>query len=80
MASERARVLVEFVRTNLLGGADVPVTPETSLTDGLLDSMGVVLLAAFVEERFGVRVEDADLRTGALGTVADIVALVERRR
>jgi acyl carrier protein len=79
MATERARELVKFVRTSLLGGAEVPLTPETPLTDGLLDSMGVVLLAAFVEERFGVRVEDADVRAGALGTIADILALVERR-
>jgi acyl carrier protein len=81
MTDERARALVEFVRTNLLAGADGPLTPETRLlTEGLLDSMGLVLLAGFVEERFGVRVEDADLRAGELETITDILALVDRRR
>jgi acyl carrier protein len=80
MADDRARVLVEFVRTNLLAGADGPITPQTRLvSDGVLDSMGLVLLAGFIEERFGVRVEDADLRAGELETVADIVALIDRR-
>jgi len=73
-------VLVEFVRTNLLAGADGPIKPQTRLvSDGVLDSMGLVLLAGFIEERFGVRVEDADLRAGELETVADIVALIDRR-
>jgi acyl carrier protein len=80
MADDRARELVEFVRTNLLGAADAPVTSQTTLNGGLLDSMGLVLLAAYVEERFGVRVDDADLRTGELATIADILALVDRRR
>ena len=80
MADDRARALVEFVRTNMLVGTDLPITPETRLvSDGVLDSMGLVLLAGFIEERFGVRVEDADLRAGELETVADIVALIDRR-
>ena len=80
MADDRARALVEFVRTNMLAGTDGPITPETRLvSDGVLDSMGLVLLAGFIEERFGVRVEDADLRAGELETVAEIVALIDRR-
>jgi acyl carrier protein len=81
MADDRARALMEFVRTNLLAGRDGSITPETRLlTDGLVDSMGLVLLAGFIEERFGVRIDDADLRAGELETIADILALVDRRR
>jgi acyl carrier protein len=81
MADDRARELAQFVRTNLLAGAQDHVTPETRLlSEGLVDSMGLVLLAAFIEERFGVRIEDADLRAGELETIADILALVDRRR
>jgi len=77
----RARELVNFVRTNLLPGAPEAITSETRLLgDGLVDSMGLVLLAGFIEERFGVRLDDADLRAGELETIADILALVDRRR
>jgi len=80
MADERARALVDFVRTNMLAGADGAITPDTRLvSDGILDSMGIVLLAGFIEERFGVRVDDADLRAGELETIADILGLIDRR-
>jgi len=50
MADERARALVDFVRTNMLAGADGAITPDTRLvSDGILDSMGIVLLAGFIE-------------------------------
>ena len=42
--------------------------------------MGLVLLAAFVEERFGVRVDDSDVRAGGFDTVSDILKLIDRAR
>ena len=78
MRDERVRILQQFVRSRL--AVDRPVTADTRLvSDGLLDSMGLVLLAAFAEERFGVRLDDADLRDGQLETIANIVALIDRR-
>ena len=74
-------MLLEFIRTKLLLDDGRALTPETKLVSGqIVDSMGLVLLAAFVEEQFGVRVDDADLRTGDLDTVTDILALVDRQR
>jgi acyl carrier protein len=74
-------VLLDFIRKKLLVDDGRALTPETPLVSGKhVDSMGLVLLAAFVEEQFGVRVDDADLRTGELDTVADFLALVDRRR
>lgn len=81
MADDRARVLADFIRTNLLADKGRPLTAATPLlSEGLLDSMGLVLLAAFVEERFRVRIEDGDLRAGALETIGDVLALVDSRR
>ena len=80
MSDPRAAVLLDFIRTKLLVDDGRELTPQTRLVSAqLVDSMGLVLLAAFVEEQFGVRVDDADLRTGDLDTVADILALVDRR-
>jgi acyl carrier protein len=55
--------------------ADTPL-----LKSGLIDSMGYVLLAAFVEERFGVQITDADLRSGELDTIGDLLAFLDRPR
>ena len=80
MADDRVRALVDFVKTNLLADRRHVVTADTPLlADGVVDSMGLVLLAAFVEEQFGVRVDDADFRDGSLATIADIVALLDAR-
>ncbi|HYV56626.1 MAG TPA: acyl carrier protein [Candidatus Nitrosopolaris sp.] len=81
MGDARADALIEFVERNLLTDLGRRVTPDTPLlAGGVVDSMGLVLLAAFVEERFGVHLEDADLREGALTTIADVVALLDARR
>jgi acyl carrier protein len=81
MPDDRTRVLLDYVRTKLVVDAGRALTPETRLvSERVIDSMGLVLLAAFVEERFGVRVDDADLRAGEIESVADILALVDRRR
>src|SRR5262249_54825568 len=81
MGDARADALIEFVERNLLTDPGRRVTPDTPLlAGGVVDSMGLVLLAAFVEERFGVHLDDADLREGALTTIADVVALLDARR
>ncbi|HSV05306.1 MAG TPA: acyl carrier protein [Candidatus Binatus sp.] len=80
MREERVRILTDFVQANLLADRSRRVTPYTRLLrDGMVDSMGLVLLAAFVEERFNVRLEDADLRNGGAETIADIAALIDAR-
>jgi acyl carrier protein len=74
-------LLLDFVRTRLLSDERPDLTAYTKLvTDQAVDSMGLVLLAAFVEERFGIRIADADLRAGGLETLAEIAALIDRQR
>jgi len=81
MPDERADVLLDFIRAKLLVGEERAVTADTPLvSDRIVDSMGLVLLAAFVEERFGVRIDDGDLRESDLESVTDILALIDRRR
>ena len=50
---------------------------DTSLIDsGVIDSTGVLELVAFLERRFGVRIEDAEVTPEQLDTIARIEALV----
>ena len=81
MSDDRCRVLLDFVRTKLLSDERLAPRADTRLvSERVVDSMGLVMLAAFLEERFGVRVDDADLRAGGVVTVADMVALIDRAR
>ena len=59
---------------------EVP-SPETDLiATGALDSLGLVELFVQLENRFGVRVDMADLEVDHFRSVASIVAFVSARR
>lgn len=80
MDDPRVQVLADYVATLQVdrGRSFDAATPLLSAR--ILDSMGMVMLAAFVEERFGVRVDDADFRAGGLERLTDVLALVDRAR
>ena len=54
-----------------------PITPDASLADLGLDSLGLADLAVAVEERFGVRLARGDV--GGLRTIRDVAATVQRK-
>lgn len=57
------------------------VGPTDSLLDsGLLDSVGIFELVAFLESTFGVKVEDEAIVPEHFETVAQVAAFVERLR
>jgi acyl carrier protein len=72
--------LLQFVREELASGADPTTIDEnTPLIDGgLIDSMGLMRLIVFIEERGGVRVPDSEVLPDNFQTVADIDNLIRR--
>ena len=60
--SEHENALTEFVRNELLHGRKVALTDDADLLSaGIVDSLGILRLVAFIEERFGVKVPDEDV-------------------
>lgn len=60
--TEHENALAEFVRNELLHGRKVALTSEADLLSaGIVDSLGILRLVAFIEERFGVKVPDEDV-------------------
>ena len=60
------------------GGA--PVTRETPLLEaGILDSINLVRLVQFLEERFGISIPDGDMGAELFELPASVSAYVERR-
>jgi acyl carrier protein len=54
--------IAEFVRHELLHGRKIALTDDTDLLSaGIVDSLGILRLVAFIEERFGVKVPDEDV-------------------
>jgi acyl carrier protein len=81
MNDDDAAALLQFIRDEVLADPSTEVSASTPLiSKGLVDSLGVTRLAAFIEDRFGIRFDDVEIRAGVAETVNDILALVRKRR
>lgn len=70
----------EFLVTDLLYDRDLAgLKPEDDLIErGLLDSLGILKVVTFCEERFGITIPDAEVLPDHMASVRAIAALVER--
>jgi len=73
--------LLTYIRDTLLHGNPAPLAPGTSLIEtGALDSIALVNLLSYVEDRTGVRIPDTEVTPENFDTVESIEALVQRLR
>jgi acyl carrier protein len=70
----------EFIVTNFYVPEARAVGDDTSLLDqGIVDSTGVLEVTAFLEERFGITIDDSEIVPENLDTIANIAAFVARK-
>lgn len=66
-----------FITDNYLFGQSARFGDEDSLTGtGIIDSTGVLEMAAFLEERYGIIVENEDLLPDNLDSIAKLTAFL----
>lgn len=72
----------QFVRESFLyARPDLDLRPDLPLLEaGIIDSMGVMELIDFLQARFGISIDDAEITEENLGTLHGIAALVRRKR
>jgi len=78
-AREKVR---EYIIENFLFGDAGPLVDDTmSLLDGgIIDSVGVMELVAFLEQDFGLQVSDEELVPENLDSVANLVGFIDRKQ
>ena len=70
----------EFIVTNFYVPDASLLGDDTSLLDqGIVDSTGVLEVTAFLEERFGIQIEDSEIVPENLDTIGSIVAFLARK-
>ncbi len=76
-----AKQFREFIIDNfMLGRAPDELTDDASLLDkGIIDSTGVLELVGFIEQTFGITVEDDELVPKNLDSVQSLTAYVTRK-
>ena len=73
--------LLEFAKRDLLHGAADDLDADTPLLElGVLDSLSMVGLLAYVDEAFGVKIPEDDVLPDHFDTLRSIAALVADRR
>jgi acyl carrier protein len=69
-----------YIQEEVLFETDTAIDDDTPLLNGILDSMALLRLVAFLEEEFAIEVDDVDITAQNFGTVADIARMVEASR
>jgi acyl carrier protein len=81
MMSQITDELSSFIAKNILKqpgrviGAD-----EKLISAGLIDSFSLMDLALFVEDTYGVRIEDTELNADKFDTLNQLATLIESRK
>ncbi len=76
---DELEILADYVRKE--SGFKGVLDPQTDLlAANILDSFSIVQLVVFVQEHFGVEFEAEDLTRENLATLANIVALIVKRK
>ena len=68
----------QFIKDTFL--VDEVGDDDSFLTNGIIDSLGVMQLVTFIESEYGVGVADTDLVPENFDSVARVAAYVERLR
>lgn len=72
--------LSDYIALEILQDPERIIRPDEPLiTSGLIDSFHLVDLALFVEDRFGVRIEDSELSADRFDTLAQLADIILQR-
>lgn len=79
--SETVTALGEYIATKILKQPKRAIRPDEPLiSNGLIDSFSLVDLGLFVEERFGVRIDDSELNADTFDSLAQLAEIIEQRQ
>ena len=79
--SDIAAQLSTFIATTILKQPKRSIGDSESLiSTGLIDSFSLMDLALFVEDMFGVHIEDTELNADTFDTLTQLTSLIESRK
>ena len=79
--SDTAEQLSTFIATTILKQPKRAIDDaEPLISNGLIDSFSLMDLALFVEDTFGVRIEDTELNADTFDNLTQLTSLIESRK
>lgn len=81
MNQDMLNSLAAFIAANILKQPKRLIQPtEALISSGLINSFSLVDLGLFVEETFGVRIDDTELNAETFDTLEQLAALIQTRQ
>ena len=79
--SDTQTVVGDYVSTSILKQPKRKILMnEPLISSGLIDSFSLVDLALFIEDTFGVHIDDTELNAQTFDTLDQLAALIESRQ
>ncbi|MFN2147814.1 MAG: acyl carrier protein [Anaerolineales bacterium] len=79
--SEIQDQIASYIAAEILKDPGREIAPDEPLiSSGLIDSFSLVDLALFIEDTFGVRIDDAELTADVFDTLEQLTGLVQARQ
>ncbi len=71
----------QYIASKVLKQPDRKISPgEALISSGLIDSFSLMDLALFVEDTYGVRIEDTELNADTFDSLNQLAALIVSRQ
>jgi acyl carrier protein len=81
MSNETISLLATFIAEKILKQpSKVIAADEALISSGLIDSFSLMDIALFVEDSFGVRIEDTELNAETFDNLDQLAALISSRK
>ncbi len=81
MADDMIAALNGYIAKEIMKQPDRKIEPDQPLlTSGLIDSFHLVDLAMFIEDKYGVRIDDAELNAQSFDSLTQLAAFIQSRR
>jgi len=81
VTDEVTTTLATYITAEILKQPDRLIKPdEALLSSGLIDSFHLVDLSLFVENKFGVRIDDTELNASSFDNLNQLTAFIKARQ
>lgn len=80
MKSEIISKLAVYISTEILKQPNRSIDPQAAIiSSGMIDSFSLVDLALFVEDEFGVHIDDSELNASTFDNIDQLSELIQTR-
>ena len=76
---DRKTILMEYIKNDIMRNRNAKLSEEDDLlSGGILDSLGILQMVAFVDKTFGIQIPDEDVVFETFQSVSSLVSYLQQ--